>query len=128
LYDKTSTLPPDGSLKEALFLTVWLKRQEAEVLRARFYAQAFIEMGGEEKKGTVESYKNLLSAMLPYMEQQQGNKDAEMKAIMEREVKKGVVLFKPQVATNAPLLERAAKMTLPDDFRQRLAARKKKAL
>jgi hypothetical protein len=129
LYDKTSVLPPDGSLREALFLTVWLKRQEAEVMKARMFAQAFAELGGgegHEMKATVQNYKDLLSVMLPYMEQQRGNKDQEMKQFMEREVKKGVVLFQPQLDTRSPLVDRAEKMALPDDFRQKLAARKKK--
>lgn len=123
LYDKTSTLPPTGSLREALFLTVWLRRQEAEVFKTRVFAQGFVDMSEDGAKSTTEVFKKYVAAALPFMEKSQTDSDRKMKEAMEREVKKGVIVFNAPQAN--PLVQRAKVMSLPDEFRQRLAERKR---
>ena len=124
MYDKTSTLPPKGSLREALFLTVWLRRQEAEVFKTRILAQGFVDLSEDGAKGTSEVFKRYVTAALPFLEKTQSDTDKKLKEAMEREVKKGVLVF--NAPTSNPLVQKAKLMSLPDEFRQKLLNRKGK--
>lgn len=126
MYEKASTLPPKGSLKEALFLTVWLKRQEAEVFKTRVLAQGFVDTSEDGAKGTSDVFKRYVVAALPFLEKSQTASDTKMKETMEREVKKGVLVF--NTPTSNPLIQRAKTMTLPDEFRQKMLNRKGKRI
>lgn len=124
LYDKTSALPPKGSLREALFLTVWLKRQEQELQRTRILAQGLLEASPAKESTIGAAYKDYLGALLPYAKKAQDEKDKELTDRMKKEVEKGVLVFKTPSA-NKPLLDRAKQMSLPDEFRQKLRAKKR---
>lgn len=105
-------------------MTVWLRRQEAEVYKARIFAQGIVDLSEDGAKATSDVFKKFITASLPFMEKEQMESDKKMKAAMEREVKKGVIVFNaPQ---SNPLVQRARAMSLPDEFRQRLAAKKEK--
>jgi hypothetical protein len=121
LYDKTATLPPKGSLREALFLTVWLRRQEAEVFKTRIFAQGFVDIDEDGAKGTAEVFKRYVASALPFLEKSQTATDKQMKEAMQREVKKGVIKF--SAPTSNPLVQRAKSMRLPDEFRQKMLNR-----
>jgi hypothetical protein len=118
LYEKTSSLPPKGSLREALFLTVWLRRQEAEVFKARIMAQGFVDLSEDGAKGTAEVFKRYLAVALPFLEKSQTDQDKKMKEVMEKEVQKGVIKF--NAPTSNPLVQKAKAMRLPDEFRQKM--------
>jgi post-segregation antitoxin (ccd killing protein) len=124
LLDKSSYLPPVGSLKEALFLTVWLRRSEAEALKTRLLAQGIIDIAQHGSKSAETIYKAYVHTLLPFLAKDVVSKDEELKKVMEREVKKGVIAF--NVSTPNPLMQRAKTMAVPDDFRQKLAQRKKR--
>lgn len=124
--EKSSSLPPRGSLKEGLFLTVWLKRQEAEVFKTRILAQGIVDLSEEGAKATTDVFKKYVASALPFMEKEQSQTDKKLKEVMEKEVKKGMIVFNaPQ---SNPLVQRVKAMSLPDDFRQKLANRKKRAV
>lgn len=123
LFEKSSALPSKGSLKEALFLTVWLRRQEAEVFRTRILAQGIVELSEKGAEKTVEVFKRYISAALPFMEKEQEETDKKLKEVMAREVQKGVIMFNAPLSN--PLVARAKAMSLPDEFRQKLAAHKR---
>jgi hypothetical protein len=125
LYDKTSVLPPKGSLREALFLTVWLRRQEQELQRVRLLAQGLQEIGERKESGVSGVYQDFLSALLPYTKKVQESKDKKMTEAMKHEVTKGVIVIKPPAFAN-PLVTRAKEMRMPDELRQKLAHRKNK--
>jgi hypothetical protein len=123
--DKASFLPPVGSLKEALFLTVWLKRSEAEALRTKILAQGIVDIAERGSKATDDLYRLYLAAAMPFLSKTDSNKDEELKKVMKREVEKGVIAFNAPATPN-PLVQRAKQMSLPDDFREKLANRKKR--
>lgn len=130
LYEKSTPLPSPGSLKEALFLTVWLRRKEETVAQARLLAQGFVDLallqekaGQDTAKPIMDAFKSVVASAFPYMKKEQDSQDRKLKEAMEREVKKGVIYFNaPQ---SNPLVQRAKAMSLPDDFRRRLAARRR---
>ena len=125
LVEKSSYLPPVGSLKEALFLTVWLKRSEAEALKTRIMAQGLIDASEKGSKATADLYVDYINAAMPFLSKTKVSKDEELKRVMQREVGKGAIVFNTPTTPN-PLVQRAKQMSLPDDFRQKLANRKKR--
>lgn len=107
-----------------MFLTVWLRRQEAEALKTRILAQGIIDIAEHGSKAAESIYKSYVKSVMPYLEKAGIDKDEELKKVMEREMKKGIIAF--NVEAPNPLLQRAKTMSLPDDFRQKLAQRKKR--
>lgn len=107
-----------------MFLTVWLRRQEAEVFKTRILAQGVVDLSEKGAENTAKVFMKYAEAAMPYTQKQQAATDAKMKEAMAKEVGKGVIYF------NAPapnvLHQRAKEMTLPDEFRQKLAARRKR--
>lgn len=82
-----------------------------------------MDLSEDGAENTAKVFQKYAAAAMPFMEKQQETTDAQMKAAMEREVKKGVIVFRAPSAN--PLTQRAKAMSLPDSFRQRLAARRK---
>lgn len=123
MYDKTSRLPPVGSLKEALFLTVWLRRQELEVRKGAMLVSAVGDLiMKESSKHVVEAYKSFVDSAFPFAAKNRGDSDKELVAAMKKEAEKGAITFTP-VSTPNPLQKVAKQMRLPDDFRQKLQER-----
>lgn len=89
MYEKTSTPPKAGSYREAVFLNVWLKRQDIELTKTRLMAQGFINP--EEVKKVFEDYTR---AVFPFFKGAEVTKDKELMEKMAKEVSKGPVLFK----------------------------------
>lgn len=126
LYNKSVALPPKGSLREALFLTVELKRQEAEVLKTRVFAQGIVDLSEKGAEATASVFQKYVAAALPFMKQQQDQTDKKMKEAMEREVKKGVIVFNPPQAN--PLMQRAKAISIDSETREKLANRGKRVV
>lgn len=96
-------------------------RQEAEIYRNRILAQGLVDIGiDKDMKATGEAFKKFVSSLLPFTQKQQQDSDRKMVEAMHKEVKKGVILFKPEMAN--PLSDRAKKMQMPDDIRKKIAA------
>jgi hypothetical protein len=93
------------------------------VFRTRILAQGIIDLSEEGAEATSKVFKNYVSSVLPFVKKEQETSDAKMKEVMEREVKKGIITFNPP-PTN-PLIQRAKAMSLPDEFRTKLANRKR---
>ena len=124
LYEKASVLPPKGSLKEALFLTVWLKRQEAEVLKTRVMAQGIVDLAKHGAEATAKLFKIYVGAALPFLAKSSEASDQKMKSVMEREVKKGVIVF--DAPSSNPLQQRAKVFQMDAETRTKLASRGKR--
>jgi hypothetical protein len=124
LYNKSSALPPKGSLREALFLTVELKRQEAEVLKTRVFAQGIVDLSEKGAEATAAVFQKYVAAALPFMKQQQSQTDQKMKEAMAKEVKKGIIVFNPPQAN--PLMQRAKAIKIDSETRDKLAHRGKR--
>lgn len=130
MYELADRPPPVGSLREALFLTVWLRRQDAEVNRMRVMTAGFTDvLVGKDNGLSREAFRIFYESMYPYAEKAKVIGDEEMKAFMKREVDKGILRLTP-LETN-PLKDAAKRMQVPDEFKQKLqqkalAARGKK--
>lgn len=120
MYDKTNSLPPAGSIREALFLTVWLKRQEIEVRRLQVLASGFGDLlVGTSTKTTAEAYRLFIDAIFPFAAKTRTDSDQKMVQMMRQEAQKGPITFSP-INTPNPLQRVAKQMTLPDEFRKKL--------
>lgn len=102
-------------------MTVWLRRQEAEVFKTRIFAQGFVDIDEDGAKGTAEVFKRYVASALPFLEKAQTDSDKKMKEAMKKEVEKGVIVF--NAPTSNPLVQRAKTMRLPDEFRQKMLNR-----
>jgi hypothetical protein len=103
---------------------VWLKRQEATVFKERLLAQGLSDMvvaAGGKSDNVQEAFKQYLNAIFPFRESKQSKVDEEMKRVMEREIKKGPITFKPMPMNF--LKKKAKMMQIPDEWSQRLAQR-----
>jgi len=83
-----------------------------------------MDISENKAENTAKVFKMYAAAALPFAEKNQSATDARMKEVMEKEVKKGIIVFNPPEIN--PLVTRAKAMRLPDEYRQRLAARRKK--
>lgn len=126
LYELASRPPKAGSLREAIFLTVWLRRQEAKALEMRIMAQGLSDIVGSSKGGKTsvpEIFPKYLAALFPFMKQEQAGKDAEMKEMMQRQVAKGVLTFDPM--STSFIKKKAKEMSVPDEWAEKLRERAK---
>lgn len=128
LYDKADRPPKAGSLREALFLHVWLKREEQRVKGALVLAEGMAEMvassGGKTK--VPDKFKEFVLSVFPFLEKEEVNSDMKMKEVMKREVAKGPIQF-TSVANNT-LKAAAKRLSMPDEFKERLRAKASKRL
>lgn len=112
-----------GSLREALFLTVWLRRQEMEVRKGAMLVNAVGDLiQKESSKNVVEAYKAFVDVAFPFAVKTRGDSDKELVAAMKKEAEKGPITFS-QIAQPTPFQKTAKQMSLPDDFRQKLRER-----
>jgi hypothetical protein len=75
------------------------------------------------KENVSEIFKTYISAMFPYLRHDQVDKDAEIKEAVKKEAAKGVIMFKP--AQDTFLQKKARTMGLDDDFKQKLADKRR---
>jgi hypothetical protein len=104
-----------GSLREALFLTIWLKRQESELLKVRMLAE------GSPNEHVSKTFSQIQETIFPFLKGAKSKNDEQQIAIMKKEVEKGVITF--DALNLNPLRQRAANLRLPDDFRDKLKKR-----
>lgn len=112
------SLPPYGSLREALLLTVWLRRQEIELNRTRVYASLAGDFVGGNNNGTVKAFQEYFNSLYPYLAKSTKDDEKKLKETMRREIDKGAISFSTVVEN--PLRRAAEKFQLPDDFRSKL--------
>jgi hypothetical protein len=118
--------PKAGSLKEALFLTVWHRRQEAQVLEHRMLAQGLSDLtaAGKVQSSVGDIFKKYVEAKFPWMKSAEAAKDSEMKDMMQKQVAKGVLTFKPMSMDF--LKKKAEVMQMPDEWAEKLRERVKR--
>lgn len=118
-------LPPEGSIREAIFLGVWLRHQEIEANKIRVMAQGFADsVGGSSVKGTAEAFRAVMEGMFPFVGKVKESSDKELLKKMSEEVDKGPLFFSPVVMKS--LRNAVSKVTVSDDFKQKLQGRIKK--
>lgn len=83
-----------------------------------------VDLSEDGAKGTAEVFKKYVSVALPFMEKKQNETDQKMKEVMEREVKKGMIVFNAPQAN--PLVQRAKEISMDSETRERLAHRTKR--
>ena len=121
MYEKTSSPPKAGSLRDALFLHVWLRRQEIEVAKSKILAQGLADVvaaSGGKSENIVSVFKEFTAAIFPFSAKAQTTTDQVLIEKMKKEADKGPIMFSP-INTNV-LKAAAKKMSMPDDFRQKL--------
>lgn len=123
MYDKAIGLPPDGSLQDALFQTVWLRRQEAELYRVRIMASGFMELigaQGSQAKNTFDSFKGFMEAFLPFSKKLSAEKELKMKEFMKKETEKGMIRFDIIGGKANPFRQKAVQMQAPDPLQKKI--------
>jgi hypothetical protein len=104
-------------------LTVWLRRQEIEIRKAALFASGITDLIiKESSKNTVEAYKELIESVFPYAAKERGDTDQKLVERMKKEAEKGPITFSVPQA-QSPLQKIAARMRLPDEFREKLRER-----
>jgi hypothetical protein len=121
LYDKTSSYPAAGSLREALFLHVWLRRQGVVLEQMKLIT---VGMANEKNADIiVKTYDDLITKMLPYLKGVKKETDTKMLEALRKEVATGHVPFQVLEDPKENLFRtRAASLSAPDAYRAKLAA------
>jgi hypothetical protein len=78
----------------------------------------------EGKEHVTDIFKNIIGAMFPHLKSVQEDKDAEMKKVIKKEASAGVLTFK--AAQDSFIQQKAREMSLPDDFKRKLAEKRRK--
>lgn len=101
---------------------VWLRRAEAKMKEVKLLAQGFADMSanGSNVSGI---YQEFVNAFLPFAAEEQLKVNKAMIEIMEKEVARGPLRVSPMSMT--PLKNTARKLSMPDEYRQKLATTRK---
>lgn len=78
----------------------------------------------ENSKAISDAYKQFIDATFPFATKTKAQSDQQLVDMMKKEAAKGVIKFSP-IQTPNPLMKTAAKLRLPDEFRQKLQERAK---
>lgn len=89
LYEKTNRPPPVGSLRESVFLHVWLKREDIEFKKTRVLA-----IGHINQEAVPAAFEEYQKAVFPFIKGEKATQDKELMEKMAKEVSKGPILFK----------------------------------
>jgi len=111
-----------GSLREALFLTIWMRRQEVELSKVRILAQGLAQIMEEGGADLMKVYRSVSEAIFPFLTNMTKKTDQEMINRMKKEVDKGVISFNE--VSMSPLKRRASELGVSDEFKRRLQQRK----
>lgn len=118
LYDKHVGLPSPGSLREALFVTVWMRRQERDLYAINALVQGLCDIAstnGSTGTAVHTAYEKFLQASFPFLAKVKTKKDEELRKVMQKEIAKGAISF----SVNSPLIRGVEAIA-----RQRDSARK----
>lgn len=123
MYDKADRSPKAGSLREALFLHVWLQRQEQRVAELKVLAQG---MANAEHVG--KAFQSFVEAIYPFAKDISKATDKKLMEQVEKEVAKGAITFR--VVENNILRDAAKKYTMADEDVKKLrdAANRRRGL
>ncbi len=124
LFDKTPSYPPAGSLREVLFLLVWLKRQTIERERMAVLAQGLASKDNLEHLS--KAYSKFENAFLPWLKDATMVTDKKMLEALKKETAKGHILFKPMEDPRTSMRAKMQQLSAPDELRSSLAEGVKK--
>ena len=113
MYELADRPPKAGSLRDSLFLTVWLRRQELELSKWRVVAQGLLN-----GKAVEEPFQALINQIFPFLKGAQKKQDKKMMELMRKEIAKGPIAFTPLLEN--PFKNRMKTMTLPDETMAKL--------
>lgn len=94
-------------MREALFLHVWLKRQEQRVAELRVLAQ-----GMANREHISKAFQEYVNTIYPYAKDITKDSDKKMMETVEKEVAKGAISF--SIVENNILKNAAKKYTMSD--------------
>jgi hypothetical protein len=104
---------------------VWLRHQEIEANKIRVLAQGFSDsVVGTSTKATAEAFRAVMEGMFPFIGKVKETGDKQLIDKMTQEVGKGPLFFSPIVMK--PLRSAVQKVTVDDDFKQKLQKRVKR--
>lgn len=88
---------------EALFLHVWLKREEQKIKHAQLMAQGLADVAASQgvTSSVPDRFKEYMVSVLPYMEKEVSNKEDQMKQALKKMSEIGSIPFEP--LTKSPL-------------------------
>lgn len=128
LYDfalSSGRLPSPDSIREALFISVWWRRQEIEASKLRVLAQGLAAISDAGNHQVIsEAYKAAIESLFPHTAKAAEPKDRALLDKMEKEVKQGPLFFAPISMSSAKASIK--KMNVPDDFKKKLNEKSKK--
>jgi hypothetical protein len=81
-------------------------------------------IAGTSSKATAEAFKAVLEVMFPFIGKAKDDGDRQLIEKMQQEVRKGPLFFSPVVMNS--LRNAVKKVTVADDFKQKLKQRIKK--
>lgn len=116
LYDKTPRLPKEDSLRRAVLLSVWLRRQEMKVRETKVLAMGLAGILGKDMSGMTKSFKEFVESAFPFTVTARTEQDQKMVEMMQKEAQKGAIIF--DTIKGDPLRSAAKRIRLSDDFKK----------
>ena len=107
MYEKAFRPPLAGSLKEQLFLAVWLRRQEIEALKVKALVTAVAHQGADDQRAIGDALSQYVGALLPFLAKDHKKDDHKMIERLKKEVGSGALTF--QQSWDQPLRHAAAR-------------------
>lgn len=80
-------------------------------------------MAAKGQTNVQEAFKLFVDALFPFKNEAQEAKDAKMKEVLKKQSAKGILTFRP--VSNDFLHSQARKVSVPKDFAEKMAARRR---
>lgn len=126
LYEKADRPPKAGSLREALFLHIWLNREEQRVKSTLIVAEGLAEItaasGG--KTSIPVKFKEYMEAVFPFTAKENTASDEKQKEVLKKEAARGPITF--TTGPSSTLRAATKKLSMPDNFRKNLLDKAKR--
>lgn len=98
MYDTMTELPPRGSFKEALMVSIRLRRDVQDLYRTYVVVQAIRDQG-EDGEPTQSAFSKFKEAIMPFVGDTTKKADEEVVARLQEEVSRGPLMVRPVEAT-----------------------------
>lgn len=112
MYDIMRELPPRGSVREALMVSIHLRREVQDLYRTYVIVQA-IRDKGETGEPTQDAFNKFKEAIMPYVSESTMQADRDVVKRLEEEVARGPLMVRKVMETPAirSRLQRIARKT-----------------
>lgn len=98
MYDIMKTMPPRGSIKEALMIAVRKRRDLQDIYRTFALIQAARDKG-ESGELTQEAFESYRTSMLPYLQIESRKADDDVVKRLQEEVQRGPLVVRQVMET-----------------------------